>query len=241
MNKSKFDKKYISQIKEYFEAPSPQEKSAFLEKYSKKDELSHGKISLPYMVFVQISYISKWMWVFSALIFLCMLIASKYLQEQILWAAFAVMPFIVTFSLSESMRSVVYGMGEFEMTARFPLKSIIMSRLIVLGTGNMFLLFVLAMFLREDMWRNVVYMLVPYLSSATGGLIILRKFTSKEGVYMSCGFSIIISVLCLAGAQSYIWIYEARYTSVWIAAAIALLISTSYECHRTANVVGSSF
>lgn len=29
MNKSKFDKKYISQIKEYFEAPSPQEKVLF--------------------------------------------------------------------------------------------------------------------------------------------------------------------------------------------------------------------
>ncbi len=241
MNKSKFDKKYILQIKKYFEAPSPQGKSAFLDKYSKKEELDSNRISLPYMVFVQISYISKWMWVFSALIFLCMLIISKYLQRQMLWTAFALMPFIVTFSLSESMRSVVYGMGEFEMAARFSLKSIIMSRLIILGIGNMFLLFVFAMFLGEGIWRNIVYMLVPYLSSATGGLMILRKFTSKEGVYISCGFSSIISGLCLTGVQSYRWIYETRYTSIWIVAAISLFISTSYECLKTADAVGSSF
>lgn len=241
---SKLDKRHIKEIKKYFEAPMPQDKDAFLDKINtqafKIEEPVCRKTSLLYMIFVQFSYISKWLWAFSVLVFLFTFIVSTYLQEILLWPIFAVMPFIVTFSLSESMRSVVYGMGEFEMTSRFSLKSIIMARMLVLGVGNMILLFALAGFKGDSMWRNVAYMLVPYLSSATGGLVILRKFTSKEGVYLSCAFSIIISVLFLAGVQSFNWIYEARYTSLWLIAAIALLINASYECYKTADAIGSS-
>lgn len=246
---SKLDKKHIPEIKKYFEAPAPQDKSAFLAKvYSgyraytgnvDKEMPACGRISYIYMVFIQFSYISKWLWIFSALVFLCVFAISIYIQEMLLWTVFAVMPFIVTFSLSESMRSVMYGMYEFEMASRFPFKSIIMSRLAVLGAGNMLLLFALAVFAGNGMWRNVVYMLVPYLSSASGGLMIFRKFASKEGVYISCIFSIVISMLCLSGVQSYNWIYESRYTFIWIIAAIALFINTGFECYKTADAIGS--
>ena len=245
---SKLDEQHISKIQKYFEAPKPQGKSAFLEEVCSgyglgeghMEEGAGGRISLLYMVFVQFSYISKWLWVFSALVFLFTCFASRYLQREMVWSIFAVMPFIVTFSLSESMRSIVYGMGEFEMTSRFSLKSIIMSRMAVLGVGNMILLFALALSWGNGMWRNVVYMLVPYLSSAIGGLEILRKFTSKEGVYMSCAFSIIISVLCLTGVQSFRWIYEARYVGIWVIAVIVLLINAGYVCYRTVDTIESS-
>lgn len=246
---SKFDKKRIQEIKNYFEAPVPQDKKAFLEKISscygkntesvEKEEPICGRSSFIYMLFVQFTYISKWLWVFSVLVFLCAFIISIYQQWTLLWSVFAVIPFIVTFSLSESMRSVVYGMGEFEMTSRFSLKSIIMARIVVLGTGNMLLFFAISMFLGDGIWRNVLYILAPYLSSATGGLVILRKFTSKEGVYMSFAFSIIISLLCMEVARSFNWIYEARYTGLWLIVITALLVNAVYECYKTADAIGS--
>ena len=125
------------------------------------------------------------------------------------------------------------------MTSRFSLKSIIMARLVVLGMGNMLLFFAISMFLRDSIWRNVLYILVPYLSSATGGLVILRKFTSKEGVYMSFAFSIIISLLCMEVARSFNWIYEARYTGLWLIVIAALLVNAVYECYKTADAIGS--
>lgn len=244
---SKFNKKYIAEIEKYFQAPTPKGKSDFLDKTYrnyiaknwKKEDMTHSRLSILYMIFVQFSYISKWLWIFSILISIFMFVISIYIPESLLWSVFAVIPFIVTFSLSESMRSIVYGMGEFEMTSRFSLKSIIMSRLLVLGIGNMILLFVLAWFNGDGMWKNVAYMLAPYLLSATGGLVILRKFTSKEGVYMSCTFSVIISVLCLTGINSFSFIYEAKYTCIWIIATIVLFINAVYESYKTADIIGS--
>ena len=62
-----------------------------------------------------------------------------------------------------------------------------------------------------EMCRNMLYMLVPYLSSATGGFAILRKFPSREGVYFSSAFGAVISIINLKGVYSYSWIYSARY------------------------------
>jgi len=249
MNKS--GKKYIKGIERYFDAPEPQEKSSFLEKIHtgqargrdlpEIEKLVYKKTSTMRMLLVQLSFISKWMWILSALVFLYSFIISMYIQEEIMWRVSALVPFIVTFSLSESLRSITYGMGEFEMAAKFPLKSIIMSRMFILGIGNMLLLFMVAALWGESMWRNIVYMLVPYLASATGGLVILRKFISKEGIYISCAFSALISVLHMAGSQYFVWLYQIQFTGLWVITAAALLIITGFECYKAADTVGSSF
>lgn len=251
----KFTKGHYKEFEKYFEAPEPQGKREFLNKYYKctgmaagvcGEEQPYGRYGFLYMLRVQASYISVWLWIFSVLVFIFTYIAGRYIQDMVLWFLFAVIPFIVTFSLSEAMRSVVYGMAEFEMTSRSGLKGVIMSRLVILGTGNLILLFAVAVISGGSTLLNVVYMFVPYLCSATGGLIILRKFPAKEGIYMCCGFCGIISAAGTGTLQSFRWIYGAKYTGIWVIAIIALFIITIYECKRTASMgytgtAGSNF
>lgn len=232
-------KKYLPEIKKYFEAPEPQEKSIFINKMC-QENISGNKISSWYMLWVQFSFISKWLWIISALLFICGFITSRYISEEIIWFISAAVPFIVTFSLSESMRSVIYGMQEFEMASRFTLKSIIMSRVIILGVGNMFLLFIAVFLSGNNMWRNVIYILVPYLSSAIGGFVILRKFPAREGVYLSSIFSVVISVIDIKTAYKYTFIYEARYTGIWIIAVLLMFAAASYESCKMADTISSN-
>lgn len=232
-------KKDLQDIRKYFEAPEPQGKQGFLEKVSHLPLQPPEKTSIIYMAWVQFFYISKWLWVFSAFIFICIFISSRYIAEEMLWFLSAALPFIVTFSLSESIRSVIYGMHEFEMSSRFTLKSIIMLRVIITGTVNMLMLLMAAGLSGNGMCRNALYMLVPYLSSATGGFIILRKFPSREGIYFSSAFGAVISLINIKGFYSYSWIYNARYTGIWFAAIIVLLVSASYEGYKMADAAGS--
>lgn len=229
--------KDLKEIKKYFEAPEPARKQEFLERAAKQAAV-RNKISLLYMLWIQFSYISKFLWVLSALIFAGAFIAAGYIGSQIVWCLSASMPFIVTFSLSASLRSVIYGMQEFEMSSRFTLKSIIMSRVIILGAINISLLFIAAFLSGNGMWRSALYMLVPYLLSATGGFIILRKFPSREGVGLSSVFCIVISLIDMKSINSYSFIYEARYTGIWIITVIMLFITACYESVKTADAIG---
>ena len=231
--------KDLQGIRKYFEAPEPQGKQQFLEKVSHMHVQASKKTSIAYMAWVQFSYISKWLWVFSSFVFICIFISSRYIAEETLWFLSAAIPFIVTFSLSESMRSVVYGMREFEMSSKFTLKSIIMLRVIIIGTVNMFMLLATAGLSGSSMCNSLLYMLVPYLSSATGGFIILRKFPAREGVYFSSGFGAIISLVNVKSVQAYSWIYDARYTGIWAIVIIVLLAAASYESYKMADAIGS--
>ncbi len=231
-------KKDLQEIRKYFEAPEPERKQAFLEKMSHIHVQPPGKTNIIYMAWVQFFYISKWLWTLSAFIFACIFISSRYISEDMLWLLSAALPFIVAFSLSESMRSVIYGMREFEMSSRFTIKSVIMMRVIITGAVNMLMLLAVAGLSGGGMCRNMLYMLVPYLSSATGGFAILRKFPSREGVYFS-SFGAVISIINLKGVYSYSWIYSARYIGIWLAAVIVLLAAASYEGYKMADAAGS--
>ena len=243
MNKT--SKKYLSEenlkeIKKYFEATEPVRKQEFIKKMAVSQYKNiRKKASFFYILRIQFSYISKWLWLLSAVLFTGIFIASRYIANGLVWYMCGIMPFIVTFTLSESVRSVIYGMNELEMSSKFTLKSIIMSRVVIIGAVNMSLI-LFAEFLSGDLlWRNIIYMLVPYLSSATGGFIILRKFTSKEGVYLSCGFGTIIGLLDMGSINSYIFIYDAKYTGIWVIVTIMLSAAAIYESYKMANTVGS--
>ena len=75
-------KKDLQDIRKYFEAPEPQGKQGFLQKVSQIPVYAPGKTSIAYITWVQFSYISKWLWVFSAFIFVCIFISSRYNKLQ---------------------------------------------------------------------------------------------------------------------------------------------------------------
>ncbi|MBE5960666.1 MAG: hypothetical protein E7256_04670 [Lachnospiraceae bacterium] len=215
------------ELKLFFEAPKPLRKREFLRK------MKPQKISMLQMMKVQVSYLPKWIWVFSVTVFLGAGVASRFGAEQMLGAVFAMIPFLVMVTVAGSIRSVLYGMSELEMTARFSLKSVLMIRMEILGIENLILLIGIAFLSGSGILRNMLYMLLPYLMTAAGGFLIMRKFASKEGTYLCAGFSAMISLIQLIGFEKYHWIYEARYIGVWGMAVAVFFYLTMREGYRT--------
>ena len=217
---------------DYFDAPAPKRKRDFLKK--------HGidSISIYGVILNQIHYISKSVWSFSAIFFILSLFVSIYAEAKYIWIIFSIIPFFVVISITESMHSFRYGMNELEMVTRFSLKSIIYARMFILGTFNIFLLFIIAGFMGSAVFANILYMLVPYLVTASSGFMIVRKFRGTEGNYMCFGVSVIVGCAegGLYGFDSGV-LFELRYINLWIIAFVVFLFLTAREGYLAVRTV----
>lgn len=215
------------ELAHFFEAPKPLKKRAFLRNFGRK------KLSIPYMLRIQLTYISRWVWVLSAAFFIAVWIGSSMASKDMLWLVCVLIPFVVTASVTESFRSVSYGMAELEMTARFSLKSVLLARMGILGIGNLILLLALTAVIQKGGLDNMIYILIPYLLTAFGGLWTVRKFPGKEGNYACLGVGASVSVLeCFLFLQ-WEWIFSVNYLEWQILAVAGLLILTVRESRRT--------
>ena len=127
-------------IQKAFAAPKPdqQEKARFLR------TLPQPQISLFRFIFVQASYVRKISWVLSGLILLLALFCACNINEGTLWVISAFVPILGLLAVTEGNRSMTYGMSEFEMSARFSLKSVVLARMSILGLTNFAVIAVIA-------------------------------------------------------------------------------------------------
>lgn len=215
------------EIEQYFRAPTPKQKRSFLRANRQ------NQISIWRMVMLQMVYLSKRAWcIFFAILMITLFLIKWYLASA-LGMFFSMLPFWSMFILTETMRSMIYRMDELEMTARFSLKSVIIARMGILGAGSLIIIVLLALALGNGVWRNICYLLVPYLITASGGLVIIRKFPTKEGTYLCGAFASIVSLIAFTGVEKYKWIFEAGYLFIWILIIGALLYITVREGYRT--------
>lgn len=220
------------QLKNLYEAPKPVGKRAFFRK------LNPQPLCMGYVLWTQISYVSKWEWILSVVFFDVTVFISKYFETRVLSAVLAMMPFLAVASVSESMRSVTYGMEELEMTARFSLKSIILGRMGIVGIENLVLAFLAAYFIKEKLMQTVLYLLVPYLITVYGSFHLVRKVPGREGIYASFGFSVVVSMAVSVSILNYNWIYKESYYGLWFITVAFLLYITFKESRRTVQLMG---
>lgn len=221
------ERKLQQQLKEYFEAPTPIRKRQFMRKVGRQ------KISIIYMIKTQFCYISKYVWIASFLLFMFALFLNHYVESNYIGIVYALIPFFVMVSITESMRSYQYGMNELEQSTRFSLKSIILTRMITLGLCNFVMILFIAMLSGYNVYSQLVYMIVPYLITAIGGLMIVRKFSHREGTYLCFGFSLLVAFLVSAVSIKYSFIYEASYLSIWTVICVLFMVLMIKEICRT--------
>ncbi len=216
---------------EYFKAPEPEKKRDFVRRYS------YNRMSIPHMLGVQCRYISKGTWFGSVGIFALGIVlnyigsgkSGLYLLrtpapegDVSLWQytgmVYALIPFLTMLSLTESMRSYRYGMDELEAAARFSLKSIIFMRMLILGLGNLLLLVLLALSGRNFFWQEIVFLMVPYLLTSSGGLAIIKRFPGREGNYLCFTLSLMVGAMELLLTERYSYIYDVQYMGLWLLA-----------------------
>lgn len=222
------NRKLKDALKDSFEAPEPVKKEEFLH------NIPIPPINSFEFVCSQIAYIHKWIWAFSVLIFSVALIGAGYLEKNMLWCISSFMPPLALTVITESGRSEAYGMAEFELSARFSLKSVVLARLGILGVANLILIGMLIPFAflhsAVTVLQTGIYMICPYLLTVFLGLGVVRKVHGKEMIYLCTGIAIGISLGNMMLYQSFPLIFGEHRLIWWILVFIILGTGVANQC-----------
>ena len=220
-------------IQKAFAAPKPnqQEKTRFLR------SLPQPQIGMFRFILVQASYVRKLSWILSGLVLLLALLCSCNISQDTLWLVSAFVPALGLLAVTESNRSMMYGMSELEKSTRFSLKSVVLARMSILGLVNFAIIAVLAPLCRVgngfSLLQTLMYLLVPYLLTVNISLWIARRTNDKEIIYGCMCVAIIVSAINTGLHFVVELIYQEVYISWWLVLAIILLIEVAYEMHCT--------
>ncbi|WP_455717568.1 hypothetical protein [Anaerosporobacter sp.] len=221
------ERKLQKQLKEYFEAPEPIRKREFMRKVGRQN------MSMAHMMKTQLCYISKCAWIASFFLFMFALFLNYHIESTYIGSVNALVPFFVMVSITESMRSYHYGMDELELSSRFSLKSIILTRMIILGISNFMMILFIALLSGYNVYSQLVYMMVPYLITAIGGLMIVRKVSNRDGTYLCFSFSVLVAFLVIVVSMKYNFIYNTSYLGIWTVVCVCFMVLMIREIHRT--------
>lgn len=213
-----------------FSPPPPQRKTVFLRTLPQPD------LSLGTFLWNQIPYLRKRTWLLSCGVLLPAVWGGSYMNPNVLWITAALLPFVALLAVTEGTRSAVYGMEELELATRFSLKSVLLARLCLVGSLHAVLLLCLTLLCRgtgaASFGRTVVYLLVPYLLTAYGGLWLSRRLRGREMVYGTAVLAVLVSsgyLLAVGWMQTLFapwnfpgWLLAAAVLSVALARELAL-------------------
>lgn len=225
--------KYLKQrIKEVLEVPAPdqQEKAKFLR------TLAIPRISMWQFVLIQITYLRKKVLILSGLFLLPALMGAGGIKPDTLWVISALIPFLALLAVTESVRSAMYGMQEFEMSTRFSLKSVMLARMSVLGLLDVIVICCLIPLCRigsnTSLLQTGLYLMVPYLLTVNISLCLTRWFHGRESFYGCMCAAVLVGgggwmLHIIAG-----FIYQLCYIHWWIILSVFLIGKMAQEiCH----------
>ena len=220
-------------IQKAFAAPEPdqQEKARFLR------TLPQPQIGMLRFLLVQASYVRKETWILSGLILLLAIFVARNMRQDALWVVSASIPLLGLLAVTESTRSMTYGMSEFEMSTRFSLKSVVLARMSILGLINFAVIAALTPLCRSghdfSLIQTGMYLMVPYLLTVNFSLWIARRVNGRETIYGCMCVAVIVSGMhiCLHFVSDLI--YQEIYTGWWIVLSVFLLIELAHEIHCT--------
>lgn len=187
----------------YYQAPKPEKKQEFLRRLSEP-----GMTSRQFMR-VQAGYIKKWIWGISVVLLILLLPYCSFFHKNVLNVMASFAPFIAMSLLAESSRSYVYGMEELELATRFSLKSILLARMGILAVFHLLLLSVMVFFsVGSGTGRYFlagIRILLPYFTSISIGLPLIRRFHGRESGYLCVAVAIMVSVLSRYLQETLVW------------------------------------
>lgn len=211
--------------------PNPQEKARFLR------TLPQPSIPTWQFLLTQIAYLRKWVLVLSVLFLLPTLRNNRHMDADTLWGISALIPFLALLAVTESTRSAVYGMQEFEMSTRFSIKSVMLARMSILGLLDAFVLCALIPFyaagIQLSLLQTGLYLLVPYLLTANSSLWIARRFHGRESLYGCLCAAVCVSLLSCGLRLLADIVYQISYVHWWLFLTVFLLGKTTGEIRRT--------
>lgn len=222
--------KWKRKLKEEYPQPDLERKQVFL------NQLEEPELSLIEFVWMQMGYLRKWSWILGIGMLLLTFVAEHHLKEWNLCFLSSAVPFVAVGVVTEFCRSQRYGMEELELSSRFSLKMVVLSRLGILGTGDLLLLAAGVPLLWGIGYHSVVntavYILIPYLLTVFSSLWAVRHWRGKEGGYFSIGIAGCISLFYLAFGNTKAWISLFLEKERWVVLLILLLFLSGKEFRK---------
>lgn len=231
------NKTYRKLLQSAFDPPPPLHKNEFLR------NLPSPPMSLTRFLCSQIGYIRKRIWFLDAVVLAAALLFAPRLAESAIWTAAALVPLMAVSVIAESGRSQRFGMSELEMASRFSLRSVIFSRLVILGGANIFvftaLIFVVGSAAGTSFLQTGVYLLCPYFITTSLCLWATRHIHSADSIYVCLGIAIFMSAIPLLHQLLNI-LAEIRF-SWWIFTLAASAAGVIFEGAKTVKQMEVSY
>ncbi|MGM9532556.1 hypothetical protein [Intestinibacter sp.] len=165
------------------------------------------------------------------------LLGSYSIDLNTLWVISSLIPFLALLAVTESTRSAVYGMIEFEMSTRFSLKSVVLARLSILGMLDFIILCCVTPLCcissEIPLFQTAIYLFVPYLVTVNISLWITRHFQGKESIYACMSIAVLISGLNVSLHFIANFIYQFSYFNWWLLLTAILIAVMINELSRT--------
>lgn len=210
-----------------FEAPAPERKTEFLAR------ISYGvarKSSRYEIVCSQIGYIHKGAWFCAAVVFCTVLFFLSHRDPDTVFLAGALSPFLALAVLIEGSRSHRYNMEELEAAAKYSLRSVFFSKMLILGVFDLVLLLLIIMVTRLHTGYGLLltsaYILLPYLLTMWLGLVVEMSAAGREIPYAAVGVSITVSIALLILMNRNITIFDPDHGIWWEIMTVLLLAGT---------------
>ena len=214
------NRKLKQALKQNFNPPPSKNSDSFIK------SISYNQASFTEVLFFQIKFIRKRVWLGFAFLVLLAFILTNYtdLSTDLVLILSALLPIFSLLTVTELHKSSSYNMAEMELACKYNLSKITLMRFSILGlTGFIILCFyaVLANSNNFGIFRNLIYLSVPYLISVNLSLFILLNTKTSNSNYICSAVSIAVSVLIFITKLNYNFIYNLEFTFIW---SIFLLI-----------------
>lgn len=215
------DKKLKNALKQSFAPPPAQHKEQFL------NSISYPKASLGETIIAQILFIRKRIWLFFMLSVCFAFFYTQFIQvpEHIVAGISAILPFFALCTVMEIYKSASCNMEEIELACKYNLPIIMLMRIGILGTAGFIMLALFVLIAEKSnfgMFRNIIYISVPYLLSSYLSLFMISKIRAKETIYICAAISGAVSSFVLTAGSRYQSLYNTDFTMIWITLFIIL-------------------
>ena len=229
------NKKLKRQLNTAFYAPEPVKKESFLKK------LRPREITTAEMIFQQLPYIRKAVWLMAVAVLTVAVIGSYAASESTVHVIEALAPLAAVSVCLEMQRSYRYQMTEFEMATRFSIKSVLLARMFIIGDVYVVVFCIIAPVLSVHFGVSIIVIasriMIPYLITISICLHIERTETGRKNRHLSMAIACLVSI-------SVFWIgsYDmpniTEFITRWGPLVIILLMAlTVYENYKTVNTM----
>lgn len=219
------------QLKNAFDAPVPTRKAKFLQ------SINFPKANLLDFILAQIGYIRKRVWIISGLLVIVSLFALSFTADDgslsLIWVISSILPIISLVIVTEVAKSASYNMAELEMSCKYNLAGVMLTRLGILSCFNILIFgVIIAAFMSKadySLFRAVIYMLAPFMLTCSLSVFTLNRLRSRETIYICGGISGFVSIANALFTSQYKAAFSDEYMKIWILAFIILSLFTVME------------